>query len=167
MTTIARSAAAAALLALACAAAAQAHGRAGHGERHAEGRYPVAQTPYGIAGRKREVGRTVFVSLGDDMRFTPAALRVKHGETVRLVFRNKGRLPHEWVLGTGDELRAHAEMMRKHPGMAHDDAVHMVHLAPGESDELVWRFNRAGTFGFACLVPGHHEAGMVGSVVVE
>lgn len=146
--------------------AAHGHGAAGHGQRHAEGSYPVAQTPFGIAGHKREARRTVFVAMGDDMRFSPATLRVKQGETVRLVFRNKGRLQHEWVLGTEQELRDHAAMMRAHPDMAHD-AIHMVHVPPGGSDELVWRFNKAGSFRFACLVAGHHEAGMVGALLVE
>ena len=33
-------------------------------------------------------------------------------------------------------------------------------------DEIVWTFNRAGEFDFACLIAGHFQAGMVGKVMV-
>ena len=144
---------------------AHAHGPEGRGQRHAAGTYKVTQMPFGIAGDKAKTKRTVFVSLGDDMRFTPSRIDVRQGEVIRFVFRNKGKLLHEWVLGSDQELKAHAEMMRERPDMVHDE-VHMVHVPPGKTDELIWHFNRAGTFGFACLIPGHYEAGMTGTVVV-
>jgi uncharacterized cupredoxin-like copper-binding protein len=144
---------------------AYAHGPEGHGQRHAGGNYKVTQMPFGIAGDKAKAKRTVFVSLGDDMRFSPSRIEVRQGEVIRFVFRNKGKLLHEWVLGSDQELKDHAEMMRKHPDMDHDE-IHMVHVPPGKTDELIWHFNRAGSFGFACLVAGHYEAGMAGTVVV-
>ncbi len=70
------------------------------------------------------------------------------------------------VLGTMDELKKHAEMMKKHPDMEHDEP-HMAHVGPGKTGEMGWRFTRAGTFYFGCLIPGHFEAGMIGKVVVE
>ena len=42
----------------------------------------------------------------------------------------------------------------------------MVHVAAGKSGEIVWTFNRAGEFDFACLIPGHFQAGMVGRIRV-
>ena len=155
------------LLALALVAIdAPAHEGAKHGQRHAEGSYKIVQTAFGVAGNKKKVSRTVFLSMGDDMRFSPASIDVREGETIRIVFRNKGKLRHEWVLGTDEELKTHAEVMRKHPDMDHDE-VHMVHVDPGKSDELVWLFNRQGSFRFACLLPGHYEAGMVGVLNVK
>jgi uncharacterized cupredoxin-like copper-binding protein len=145
--------------------AAGAHGPAGHGARHAEGSYPVVQTDFGIAGLRKRVRRTVIIDMDDTMRFTPSRVDVEEGDTIRFVLRNKGQVRHEWVLGTGADLKIHAEMMRRQPDMAHD-ALHMVHLDPGQNDELVWTFNRAGRFAFACLISGHHEAGMVGTLVV-
>lgn len=153
-----------AALALACSTAG-AHGTTSHGARHAEGSYQVVQTDFGIAGLRRQVRRTVIIDMDDRMRFTPSRVDVAEGDTIRFVLRNKGRMLHEWVLGTDADLKQHAELMRRHPGMAHDE-LHMVHLDPDQSDELVWTFNRAGRFAFACLIPGHYEAGMVGSVVV-
>jgi len=72
---------------------------------------------------------------------------------------------HEMVLGTRAELEAHAEMMRKHPGMEHDEP-YMLHVPPGKSGQMGWRFTKAGEFLYGCLVPGHFEAGMVGTIIV-
>lgn len=44
---------------------------------------------------------------------------------------------------------------------------HIAHVMPGATGALVWQFTQAGVFGFACLQPGHFEAGMVGKVVVR
>jgi uncharacterized cupredoxin-like copper-binding protein len=107
----------------------------------------------------------VEITMSDRMRFEPAVVRVKAGETVRLVAVNRGAQPHELVLGTAEELREHAELMRKFPNMEHDDP-NMVRVPPGGRGDIVWQFTKPGEFGYACLVPGHFEAGMVGRVVV-
>ena len=70
------------------------------------------------------------------------------------------------VIGTADELKKHAEQMRKFPEMEHEEA-YMAHVKPGKSGEIVWQFTKAGEFQFACLIPGHFEAGMVGKVTVK
>jgi uncharacterized cupredoxin-like copper-binding protein len=100
------------------------------------------------------------------MRFTPADITVKQGETVKLVATNKGQVMHEMVLGTSEDLKKHAELMRKFPGMEHEEP-HMAHVKPGASGEIVWQFTKPGEFQFACLIPGHFEAGMVGKVTVK
>ena len=93
-------------------------------------------------------------------------LTLQKGETVRLRVTNRGAVLHELVIGTPKELAEHAEMMRKFPGMEHD-APHMAHVKPGRNGEIVWQFTQPGEFQFACLIPGHFEAGMVGKVVVK
>ncbi len=105
------------------------------------------------------------IRMGDDMRFTPAHLNVREGETVRLRIANRGKMLHELVIGTTDELAAHAELMKKHPGMQHDEP-YMAHVNPGQRGEITWTFNRPGDFEFACLIPGHYEAGMIGRIRV-
>ena len=122
--------------------------------------------PFGIAADPRKAKRTVTVDMSDTMRFSPAELRIRQGDTVRFVVRNRGKLMHEMVIGTMADLKAHAEMMKKHPGMEHDEP-HMAHVAAGRTGEIGWRFTRAGEFHFACLLPGHFEAGMVGRILVE
>jgi uncharacterized cupredoxin-like copper-binding protein len=104
--------------------------------------------------------------MNDAMRFKPDSIRVKRGETIRFIVRNTGKQKHEMVLGTIKELKEHAELMRKFPEMEHADP-NQVSVDPGVTGELVWQFTKAGTFDFACLVPGHFEAGMVGKVRVS
>jgi uncharacterized cupredoxin-like copper-binding protein len=70
------------------------------------------------------------------------------------------------VIGTKENLEKHAEAMRKHPGMKHD-APYIAHVAPGKTGTIVWQFTKAGEFQYACLVPGHFEAGMVGRIRVS
>jgi len=119
----------------------------------------------GKPGDPAKVTRTIEISGSDNMRYTPSAITVKRGETVRLVVSNTGKVNHELVLGTMKELKDHAELMRKHPGMEHDEP-NMVAVRPGETREIVWQFTRAGTVDFACTIPGHLEAGMAGRVKV-
>lgn len=68
-------------------------------------------------------------------------------------------------IGTKKELDEHAAIMKKFPNMKHDET-NMAHVDPGKKADLVWTFNRAGEFDFACLLPGHYEAGMRGKVNV-
>jgi uncharacterized cupredoxin-like copper-binding protein len=121
--------------------------------------------PFGRAADPRKAKRTVRVEMNDQMRFHPAELTVKRGETVRFIPVNKGQVLHEMVLGTMQDLKKHAELMKKHPGMEHDEP-HMAHVAPGKSGQIGWQFTRAGEFYYGCLIPGHLEAGMLGKVRV-
>jgi hypothetical protein len=83
-----------------------------------------------------------------------------------LVVRNAGKSLHELVIGTKAELDAHAALMAKFPDMAHSEP-YMTHVKPGRTDQLIWTFNRGGEFEFACLLPGHYQAGMVGKIKVS
>jgi uncharacterized cupredoxin-like copper-binding protein/Cu/Ag efflux protein CusF len=123
------------------------------------------QTDWGIAGKPAWVTRTVQIDMTDAMRFTPDKITVKQGEIVRFVVTNKGRMLHEMVIGTPEKLAEHAALMIKFPGMQHSEP-YMVHVPPGKTGEIVWNFNRPGTFEFACLIAGHYEAGMRGTLTV-
>jgi len=156
-----RNTAFAALLALAGAGASAAGNHAGgHGHGHGDGDEAV-----GKPGTAAKATRTINVDMTDGMRFTPADIRVKQGETVRFVVKNSGQLKHELVLGTEKELKEHYEAMKKNPEMEHADP-NMVTLAAGKSGEIVWQFTKAGRVDFACLQPGHYDAGMKGAVTV-
>lgn len=124
------------------------------------------QHDWGREGDPQRATRTLTVDMSDRMRFSPELLQVKLGETVRLRVTNHGAAMHELVIGTEAELAAHAELMKKHPGMEHD-APYMAHVAPRRQADLVWTFNRAGTFHYGCLIPGHWEAGMRGLIQVR
>lgn len=147
---------------LACATATFANGSHAGGHGHAAGQTPAIGEP----GAAASVSRTVTVDMSDAMRFTPAAIQASQGETIRFVVTNSGQLSHEFVLGTAKDLKAHGEAMKKHPQMQHADD-NMLTVAPGQSGELLWRFTQAGTVDFACLQPGHFDAGMKGAVTVS
>ena len=141
-----------------------AHGEAAHGAKKPAA-ISTEEHDFGREGDPARAQRTVVIEMSDTMRFRPAQLTVKQGETVRFVVANKGKLLHEMVLGTEAELQKHAELMRKFPDMEHEDP-YMVHVKPGGRGGFAWTFTRAGTFSFACLIPGHFEAGMKGRIVV-
>lgn len=120
----------------------------------------------GKPGDPAKVNRTVSVEMDDNMRFTPSEISVNAGETIRFFVVNKGRIPHEMVIGSAAELDEHSEMMRRMPDMKHAEP-NQITLEPGKRGGMVWTFDKAGTFAFACLVPGHKEAGMVGQIAVQ
>ena len=90
------------------------------------------ETSFGRPADAKKASRVVRVEMSDQMRFTPAQITVKQGEIVRFEPVNKGQVMHEMVLGTLDDLKKHAELMKKNPGMPHD-APHMAHGAPGSN----------------------------------
>ena len=144
------------VLALLAAFAAQASGT------HAGGHGVQA---IGVAGVAAKVTRTINVEMSDDMRFSAAKIDAKQGETIRFIAKNNGKVKHEMVLGSEKELKEHYELMKKNPEMEHNDP-NMVSVAPGTSGEIIWQFTKAGRVDFACLQPGHYEAGMKGLVNV-
>ena len=129
---------------------------------HAGGHEADAIGKPGVAAK---VSRTVKVDMTDNMRFSFSNVAVKQGETVRFVVKNSGKVRHEMVLGTQKDLEEHAEVMKKNPGMEHADD-NMVSVDPGKTGEIIWQFTRAGKIDYACLQPGHYEAGMKGIVTV-
>ena len=112
-------------------------------------------------GLSSEVSKKIEIELNDQFRFSPEVIPVAVGETLQLDFKNTGQIRHEWVIGTPFEISEHLELIRRFPDMEHDEP-HNVHVDPGQSRTLVWQFNREGRFEYACLLPGHYEAGMRG-----
>lgn len=168
----------AALLLTLSACSMGAHGEAGHhgdtGDGHHDGEGATGgdhggeghhDGPAGRPGETAEVDRTVAVSMSDAMDYSPASVTVARGETVRFEVTNAGQLVHEFVLGTEEEILEHHEMMKRFPGMEHEEP-NSVSLAAGMSGDVVWQFTEAGEVSYACLQPGHYEAGMKGAVVV-
>ena len=143
-----------------------AHADEGHGAKKGGGHaHTHDSAAIGVPGDAAKADRTVNVDMTDSMRFNPASIAVRQGETIRFVVKNSGALKHEFVLGTEHELKEHYEVMKKNPEMEHADP-NMVTVAPGKTGEVVWRFTRSGKVDFACLQPGHYDAGMKGAVNV-
>ena len=143
---------------LAVGIAAPANGHTGHEE-----------TAYGKPGDAKKPARVVQVVMREQdgrMIFIPDRIRIKRGEQVRFLLRNNGELEHEFVVGTLEENLKHMKEMEKNPDMEHDDP-NAKRLKPKATGEIVWQFTKAGTFDFSCLIPGHREAGMFGTITVD
>lgn len=142
-----------------------AHGGAEHAVKPAKRAISKDEHLFGREGDPRKARRTVSVDMADSMRFTPAEITLRQGETIKFVVRNSGKVMHEMVIGTEEELKKHAEMMKKHPTMEHEEP-YMAHVKPGAKEEITWTFTKPGTFMYGCLIPGHFEAGMKGTIKV-
>lgn len=177
------------LFALPGAALAQMDHSHHHGHAAAPAPAAAAAASAGQPGKATAATRTVQIEIGDNF-FNPEKLDVKQGETVRFVLVNKGEFLHEFNIGTAASHAQHQKkmaMMVDHgmltatginKDMAHMDhsAMGMAHMdhadpnsvlvEPGKTAELVWTFGQSGTLEFACNMPGHYEAGMVGKIGV-
>ncbi len=132
----------------------------------------------GEPGDAAQVDRTITIEM-DEMKYSPESIEVAPGETIRFEVVNVGRAVHEFYIGTSETWNGHRGEMRTmmregmmtmrsinhdrmmEAGMMHDDA-NSVLLEPGDTGEVIWTFPEGGEIGFACNVPGHREAGMVG-----
>ena len=150
---------------IAISSAAFAHGDEDHDKKAGASSHEGHASALGKPGDPKKVSRTVEITMSDAMRFLPASVAVKRNETIRFVLKNEGKLKHEMVLGTIQELKAHAALMLRFPEMEHADP-NQASVEPGKTGELVWQFTKAGSFEFACLQAGHYEAGMKGQVMV-
>jgi uncharacterized cupredoxin-like copper-binding protein len=120
----------------------------------------------GDATKPSRIVQVTMIESGGRMLFSPNRIEIKKDEQVKFMLRNNGEFDHEFILATTAENLKHAETMRKHPDMEHDDA-NGKRLAPKQTDEIVWKFSKAGEFEYSCLIPGHREAGMIGTIVVR
>ena len=119
----------------------------------------------GEPGDPKKPARTIEIAMRE-MMYEPGKMEVKRGEQIRFVLRNVGSEDHEFLLATAKENLKHAEVMKKHPHMEHDEP-NGVRVAPKKMAEILWKFTKAGTFEYSCLIPDHREYGMTGQVTVK
>ena len=123
----------------------------------------------GEPGDAKKSFRTIEILMKDGagtMSFAPERIEVKKGEQIKFVLKNVGQVDHEFLVDSVANNARHKVEMEKNPDMAHEEP-NGARLKPAESRQLLWRFSKAGTFEFACLLPGHYESGMKGVVVVR
>ncbi|MGH8537339.1 MAG: cupredoxin domain-containing protein [Gammaproteobacteria bacterium] len=131
-----------------------------HDSAHGAGNRAVGQP-----GHPDRVDRSIAVITSDAMRYDPPEITVRSGEIIRFEVKNDGKLRHEFMIGDATEQRTHSEMMKRDPGMVHNDP-NTLTLEAGEGKTLVWQFGEAGELEIGCHVPGHYEAGMLARVRV-
>ena len=123
----------------------------------------------GAPGDPKKPARVVQITMKEadgKMLFIPDRVEVKKGEQITFILRNNGELKHEFMLASKEENDKHAVLMQKYPDMEHDDP-NGKSLETRKTTALVWKFTKSGEFEFACLIPGHREAGMPGKVIVK
>lgn len=135
-----------------------------HGHGHDTAGFSAGEP--GDAGRPTRIVRVTMQERDEKMLFSPERIEVRKGEQIKFVLSNSGELDHEFVLATTAENLEHVAAMQKSPEMGHADP-NARRVASKQTSEIVWRFTKAGEFEFACLIPGHREAGMFGTVDVK
>lgn len=147
-------------------AAGHGHEHDGHGDGHM-----AAATAAVTLAPDTEPDRQVDITARDSMTFDPPSITVDQATTVEFVVTNAGQMAHSWSLGTTAGQEAHEKEMGELPmsEMAShmEDAPNGFVLQPGETRTLIWRFPEEGSFIYACHMPGHFAAGMVGEVRVH
>jgi uncharacterized cupredoxin-like copper-binding protein len=158
----------AALLALAAAFGPDWMPRASaHGDAH--GGHAARSFEAGEPGDAAKPYRTVEIVMkeGDGtMSYAPERIEARKGEQIKFVIRDEGQLDHELLIDSFLNNQKHKAEMETDQHMDHEEP-NGARLKPAARKELIWRFTRSGTFEFACLLPGHYEAGMKGVVVVQ
>ncbi len=139
----------------------------------------------GKAGDAKDVTRTINVTMYDNY-YEPENVTIKEGETVRFVVKNAGQLVHEFNIATAAMHKAHgpemmmmvehgvleadrinwdaAKKMQESMGHGMHDEPNSLLLEPGKSGEVIWTFPDHADLEFACNVPGHYDAGMMGEI---
>ena len=93
--------------------------------------------------------QAVDVKALDTLRFEPATITVKSGTPVRLTIINNGAIEHDWVVDNLDGKKLSVDAKPKSNGSAEFTPM------------------KAGTYEFYCSIPGHREAGMKGTLIVQ
>ena len=139
-----------------------------------ENHHEMEHNPHGISfgqiADPTRVDRVIDI-IAVDIAFSPASISVKRDETIKFRVTNQGSVLHELVLGSKEEQIAHnAEM---HNMSQTEMAEHMqfnstgISVQPGQSQEIVWTFSTdLNGVEFACHIPGHYEAGMLGLIKI-
>jgi len=155
------------LLALAAAALLAACGGDNGGDQAAETSMDMDNGPMSSATQSPagEATRTVKVTASDKLRFQPASLSVKQGETVAFTVTNTGKLVHEFVIGDQAFQDEH-EMEMAGRTMPMGDDADGIGLPAGATKTLTYTFGQTGTLQFACHTAGHYKAGMKGMIMV-
>jgi uncharacterized cupredoxin-like copper-binding protein len=100
--------------------------------------------------------RIVRVIATPQLRFLPDAVTVAAGETITFEVTAMGPIVHEFMVGPAADVAA-------------DQAgtPEIADIGMMQTKSLTYTFTGSGPFAFACHAPGHYEAGMTGTVVVQ
>lgn len=110
----------------------------------------------GFAAGTTAAPRAVRILALPTDRFEPDTVTVQAGETIDFEVTTVGPATHEFMVGPAADVAADR-----------DGTPEIAGIGMMETKSLTYTFNGAGPFAFACHAPGHYEAGMKGTIVVE
>ena len=125
------------------------------------------------SGQIETIGDELVVTFRtENMKFEPATVTVKVGQTVRLRLDNHDAFLHDYTVDEPEFVVLAAD------GAVHDDdevdpaaqvSLSPLHIAAdgNEHAELVFEASEPGEHIFYCSVSGHREAGMEGELIIE
>ncbi len=100
----------------------------------------------GMMKKETGVSRKIVVS-GDEYSFSPSSIAIQAGETVKIIFKNTGKLPHNFTI---TEL-----------GIATKT------ISGGQQDSVIVTAEKGGTYNSFCSVGNHRVRGMEGKFTVK
>jgi nitrite reductase (NO-forming) len=129
-------------------------------------------TPEAVAASTDQVTELTLTAV--DIKFEPTTLEAPAGVPVRLTFINNGMLEHDWdthgmaVKGLNAVNKPATFNARMAGLLDQASAQGYPYAAAGANEQMVIEFTptTAGTFDMNCMVPGHKEAGMVGTFII-
>ena len=120
-----------------------------------------------------ETVRFVLINKGQllhEFNLGDAAMHARHQQEM-LQMQQSGKLTPAGMKNNSGAMdhaaMGHGSMagMAHGSSMKHDDPNSML-VEPGKTAELTWTFSKASNLEFACNIPGHYQAGMVGKLTV-
>ena len=144
---------------------------AGHNGDHIDGENGHAAAVNGEAHADTDLVEVTLVAIeGREWGFAPSVLELPVGRRVRLTLINPGDAEHDVEIARlpAEHIEAPAES-NDHSRLAggyHDESVVATHAMPGGTATVLFTPTEPGEYEFACTIPGHREAGMIGKLVV-
>lgn len=89
----------------------------------------------------------VIELVATDYKFTPDTIRLSEGEEVKVVLKNQGTHPHNWVVSDLD--------------------ISTKTINPGREDSVIIKAEKAGEYTFFCSVGNHRQLGMEGELFIQ
>jgi len=144
----------------------------GHGHNIVEEAHVPDGGPHDTAVTHEDEASGVFEITLDagEWRFEPSVVEVPVGHRVKLTLVNHGLVEHDvevvGILAEDIEVVGGVERHARLGGGHHNESVIAAHAEPGTTASVIFTATEAGEYDFACTIPGHKEAGMVGKLVV-
>jgi plastocyanin len=119
------------------------------------------EAPAPAGGLEGDPAQSLSITMAD-ISFSETALTISAGELVEITLMNEGVLEHDFTI---DSIPVEYEVT----GAAHREDGWDVHadVPPGETGGVRMIVHEPGEYEFYCSVPGHREAGMVGTLTVQ